>query len=60
MFESLADQIRHDERERLSTRERLALWIVIGDTSEPGIGPQIPSCSPPEPRSAGVLEGASS
>jgi hypothetical protein len=33
MFESLADQIRHDEREQLSTRERLVLWIVIGIVS---------------------------
>jgi hypothetical protein len=30
MFESLADQIRNDEREQLSSRQRLVLWIVIG------------------------------
>ena len=33
MFESLADQIRHDLREQLSTRERLVLWIVIAVVS---------------------------
>ena len=33
MFESLADQMRHDEREQLSTRERLVLWIVISIVS---------------------------
>jgi hypothetical protein len=33
MFDSLADRIRRDERERLSTRERLVLWIVLGIVS---------------------------
>ena len=33
MFDSLADQIRRDERERLSPRERLLLWIVLGIVS---------------------------
>jgi hypothetical protein len=33
MFESLADQIRNDEREQLSSRQRLVFWIVIGMVS---------------------------
>lgn len=33
MFDSLADQIRHDEREQGSSRERLMLWIVVGVVS---------------------------
>jgi hypothetical protein len=33
MFESLADQIRHDEREQLSPRERLVLLIATGIVS---------------------------
>ena len=33
MFESLADQMKHDEREQLSMRERLVLWTVVGIVS---------------------------
>lgn len=29
MFESLADQIRHDEREQVSRRERLVQWMAV-------------------------------
>jgi hypothetical protein len=33
MFDSLADQIRHDEHEQLRTRDRLVLWVVIAIVS---------------------------
>ena len=29
MFDSLADQIRHDEHEQTSSRERAIRWIAI-------------------------------
>jgi flagellar basal body-associated protein FliL len=29
MFDSLADQIRHDEREQTNNRERAIRWVVI-------------------------------
>lgn len=29
MFDSLADQIRHDEHEQVSSRERLVQWVVV-------------------------------
>jgi hypothetical protein len=29
MFESLADQIRHDEHEQVSSRERVVRWVTV-------------------------------
>jgi hypothetical protein len=29
MFDSLADQIRHDEREQTNSRERAIRWVAI-------------------------------
>jgi flagellar basal body-associated protein FliL len=29
MFDSLADQIRHDEHEQTNSRERAIRWVVI-------------------------------
>jgi hypothetical protein len=29
MFDTLADQIRHDEKEQINSRERIIRWMVI-------------------------------
>ena len=29
MFDSLADQLRHDEHEQISGRDRLVRWVVV-------------------------------
>ncbi len=33
MFDSLADQIRHDEHEQTNSRERAIRWVVISVVS---------------------------
>jgi len=33
MFDSLADQIRHDEHEQINSRERAIRWVVISVVS---------------------------